>query len=660
MQTSIENLKLFVATWNMGNAEPEGFQALLFEREEKFDMYVIGLQESTYSISNKNASGDACIPHLINHLKTIMGSNYHMLEHCYRAQLQLYIFVANHLKDKITNIETKIENTGILHVFPNKGGLVLGLEVEGTKLAFVSTHLAAHEGIKYCNARNESIIEILNGARIGNTNLDITHQYHHVFWMGDMNYRLTSAYDKTPKNKKKNIGVAENSAQVSALKKQDTIVLNLNDIELDADPLAVSNRTDKSDDNLDEDDEDDEDKDLPTGKKELKKAFRNKVLDLISKSQWDELMKTDELNREIAAGRIMNGFIALTPNFPPTFKRARNVSFPKSFLERKGEGLLISKQKSMNVIDVTSDTDQLPPSRMNSGSKFVDEFYNEKRIPSYTDRILYKSMSCFEDNIDVLFFESCELAISSDHKPVRAGFTIDITQGERAITVDKKIFKSIFHPHSVLRLQFSNMKGRNLEELDLLMFGGGSDPYIAILTDPAPLLLPFRRNNSTNIGIRSKVIKHNLNPEWHDSIVINLASRDKFNLCNNASIILQIWDKDNYSDDDLIGATTIPLKDIFGEQPYNFKKDIYTNCEIMGTVSGTITILQTGGISRSSIRHRSSRDNSHNVSNNRSASQDTGTETGKQADYMDSEHLTTLYDARVEFENSASCNCIIS
>ena len=81
MQTSIENLKLFVATWNMGNAEPEGFQALLFEREEKFDMYVIGLQESTYSIANKNASGDACIPHLINHLKTIMGSNYHMVRY---------------------------------------------------------------------------------------------------------------------------------------------------------------------------------------------------------------------------------------------------------------------------------------------------------------------------------------------------------------------------------------------------------------------------------------------------------------------------------------------------------------------------------------------------------------------------------------------------
>lgn len=141
--------------------------------------------------------------------------------HCIRAQLQLYVFARRSLQPRISTVEMSIENTGFLHVFPNKGGLLVTMKIDGTRLAFVSCHLAAHEvrasvcngdapshklltyymlllllllllllplllqGVNFCEERNASIVEILGGVRAGDKRLDITEQFHHVFWMGE-------------------------------------------------------------------------------------------------------------------------------------------------------------------------------------------------------------------------------------------------------------------------------------------------------------------------------------------------------------------------------------------------------------------------------------------------------------------------------------------
>lgn len=73
----------------------------------------------------------------------------------------MFIFVKERLRQSVSNMQVKVENTGFLHVLPNKGGLVCSFEINGTRLAFISCHLTAHEGVKHCEARNSSIIEIL-------------------------------------------------------------------------------------------------------------------------------------------------------------------------------------------------------------------------------------------------------------------------------------------------------------------------------------------------------------------------------------------------------------------------------------------------------------------------------------------------------------------
>jgi hypothetical protein len=116
--------------------------------------------------------------------------------------------------------------------FHQQGGLLITFKLDGTRFAFISCHLTAHEGVEHCEQRNVSISEILGGVRAGDKNIDITEQFHHVFWMGDMNYRLT--FDtRTPKDSKKNIGImTESNSKViphhNAQKSED-IKVELND-----------------------------------------------------------------------------------------------------------------------------------------------------------------------------------------------------------------------------------------------------------------------------------------------------------------------------------------------------------------------------------------------------------------------------------------------
>jgi len=52
----------------------------------------------------------------------------------------------------------------------------------------VSSHLAAH--LKNVAARNQNFRQILKAATLGNMDLDFDCQFHHVIWLGDLNYRV--------------------------------------------------------------------------------------------------------------------------------------------------------------------------------------------------------------------------------------------------------------------------------------------------------------------------------------------------------------------------------------------------------------------------------------------------------------------------------------
>lgn len=210
----------------------------------------------------------------------------------------------------------------------NKGGQVVKFSINGTSLCFVSSHLAAHEGGKHLKDRNASVAEIFHGARIGRKALDLGSQFHHCFFMGDMNYRVDiSTLDE---HKGLSLKGLEKPAKKAKRKEQWDIVKGWVD-ELD-----------------------------DASKREA--ALKN-------------LLSADELSSALKNQDVLVGFQTSNPTFKPTFK--------------------VHRFKPLTYVD--------------------------NRVPSYCDRILWKSLPGFTQTISPIpgSYEACGKYDASDHKPVR-------------------------------------------------------------------------------------------------------------------------------------------------------------------------------------------------------------------------------------------------
>lgn len=174
-----------------------------------------------------------------------------------------------------------------------------------------------------------------------------------------------------------------------------------------------------------ESDSDDEAKDTPEG--------TEKAIALVNKKAYAELVEHDQLRLSQAEGTAFIGFQEGPLAYPPTFK-----------VERR------------------------------AGTR-----YKLKRVPSYCDRILWKSMPGYEDGILQRQVHSLPSVTTSDHKPVLAHFAV--TQPSpvpRALEADRAHFP-------VVRLSNVHvyLKGAPVDFLT-----DTCDPYAAFFTHPPGLL----------------------------------------------------------------------------------------------------------------------------------------------------------------------------
>lgn len=163
----------------------------------------------------------------------------------------------------------------IAGVYHNKGGIVCTFDIRQTRLAFVTAHLAAHEGDAYYKARNDNIREILRGTKsLGGpkhlSSYDVATSAHHMFLMGDLNYRIR-------------------------------IVPNNND--------NSNNKNDKSSSHLDQ-------------QEQVKAA-----LELVAAGDFETLYSYDELSAGIRNKDMLCQFQTLPCHFNPTFKLLRQEGF---------------------------------------------------------------------------------------------------------------------------------------------------------------------------------------------------------------------------------------------------------------------------------------------------------------------------------------------
>eukprot|EP01129_Flabellula_baltica_P009146 TRINITY_DN3689_c0_g1_i1.p1 TRINITY_DN3689_c0_g1~~TRINITY_DN3689_c0_g1_i1.p1 ORF type:complete len:607 (-),score=121.31 TRINITY_DN3689_c0_g1_i1:64-1884(-) len=179
------DISLFIGTWNVGNTRPDHNNLSPWIPTNMHDIYVISGQEVDYEPGDRY---ETCSEDWSIALARHMGPGYICLSSVSMWQIRMQVFVRVELFDKISAVDRSEEPTGIGNIMGNKGGVCVSFKFNETTFCFVNSHLAAHQ--EKVKARNEDVKEIIDSITLTDHVTDISTQYHHVFWCGDLNYRI--------------------------------------------------------------------------------------------------------------------------------------------------------------------------------------------------------------------------------------------------------------------------------------------------------------------------------------------------------------------------------------------------------------------------------------------------------------------------------------
>lgn len=197
--TLFEPYKIYCTTWNVNLQVPDdelNLRELLATTEDSPDIYAVGLQEidmSADTILRSETKPD------YNWIAKIMegvhpGDVYEELTTIRLVGMMLTIVIKKSLRGSISKISTSMVGTGTLR-FGNKGGVGVSFQLNETLICFVNSHLAAH--VHEYERRNQDHDEILRSMQFNDgfkTRTILEHDQ--IFWIGDLNYRLTSTDDE--------------------------------------------------------------------------------------------------------------------------------------------------------------------------------------------------------------------------------------------------------------------------------------------------------------------------------------------------------------------------------------------------------------------------------------------------------------------------------
>jgi hypothetical protein len=105
--------------------------------------------------------------------------------------MRLEILARKGLAVKVLSV--RAQNTGLVNLAANKGGIVGELVVDGTtRLTFCTAHLEAHEGYEKYKHRCQMLTNIFDGTSdtsISSIKYDLSLKSHYCFVLGDLNFR---------------------------------------------------------------------------------------------------------------------------------------------------------------------------------------------------------------------------------------------------------------------------------------------------------------------------------------------------------------------------------------------------------------------------------------------------------------------------------------
>uniref|UniRef100_A0A4W5QME0 phosphatidylinositol-3,4,5-trisphosphate 5-phosphatase n=1 Tax=Hucho hucho TaxID=62062 RepID=A0A4W5QME0_9TELE len=189
-------ISVFVGSWNMGGSPPprslqswvtccglgrtpDESTALL-----PHDIYALGTQE--------NSQGEK---EWTEHVKATLHSYTHIEYKQVAVQslwnMRLAVFVKPEHESRISHVNTASVKTGLGNTLGNKGAVGVSFLFNSTSFGFVNCHLTS--GSEKVVRRNQNFADILRLLSLGDRQLsafDVSLRFTHLFWCGDLNYRL--------------------------------------------------------------------------------------------------------------------------------------------------------------------------------------------------------------------------------------------------------------------------------------------------------------------------------------------------------------------------------------------------------------------------------------------------------------------------------------
>ncbi|XP_069752631.1 phosphatidylinositol 3,4,5-trisphosphate 5-phosphatase 1 isoform X2 [Narcine bancroftii] len=223
-------INIFIGTWNMGNASPPADIRSWFlcrgqgkTRDDTaadipHDIYIIGTQEDTQGEKE-------WVELLKSTLKDITSMKFKHIAIQTLWNIRIVILAKPEHENRISYTSTSSVKTGIANALGNKGAVGVSFMFNGTSFGFINSHLTSGGGKKL--RRNQNYINILRFVNLGDKKLssfDITNRFTHLFWLGDLNYRV-----ELPAQEAENIVEKIKQQQYQDLLAKDQLTIEKND-----------------------------------------------------------------------------------------------------------------------------------------------------------------------------------------------------------------------------------------------------------------------------------------------------------------------------------------------------------------------------------------------------------------------------------------------
>ena len=176
-----EPVSVWTGTFNMCGQPPPRDPSSLegWMPKGKYDLYAVGCQEVSY----QKEEGE-----WHEYVQNYLGKEYLVLATMQLWDITMIVLCRKKCLLKITNVEGSTKATLHKEKCGMKGAAGICLKFHNTSMAFLSCHLAAR--LERTKMRRINVEEIVNQIQLANKDSDLSSQFHHVFFMGDLNYRI--------------------------------------------------------------------------------------------------------------------------------------------------------------------------------------------------------------------------------------------------------------------------------------------------------------------------------------------------------------------------------------------------------------------------------------------------------------------------------------